>query len=66
MKDYGTEEKCRKARFKWRGPKGYVCPLSAGLKVTARLDHGLLFNVIAVTTNIPWPVALFFPQPSSR
>ena len=26
MKDYGTEDQCQKALFKWRWPQGYVCP----------------------------------------
>jgi len=26
LKDYGTEDKCRKALFNWRWPQGYICP----------------------------------------
>lgn len=30
MKDYGTEDQCRKALFLWRWPQGYKCPECEG------------------------------------
>ena len=33
---FGTEEKCKAAVFKWRWPDGFVCPACGGR------DHGIV------------------------
>ena len=74
MDEYGTEEKCREALFRWRWPNGFVCPRcsqtvhcrvqSRGLYQCSGCRHqvSLTAGTILASTKLPlrtWFLAMY-------
>ena len=50
MKDYGTEEQCRKALFQYRWPQGYICPECGGQSYCTLKAGGLSVQSLSSST----------------
>ena len=50
MDEYGTEEKCREALFRWRWPHGFVCP-RCSQTVHCRVQSRAVYSAAAAGTR---------------
>ena len=50
MDEYGTEDKCTQALFRWRWPNGFVCP-DASIPGTGAIKAGRCISAGAAGTR---------------